>query len=262
MEQAASPSPARFSDRLNAFALDASLFSAGYFISAMAVTAARGGHSPDEFYGVWILMWAGVFVLYHAYLTSEGRRTLGKRVFGLEVLDAGGEPPGFGTALLRAASYALSSLFLAVGFLWALRGGRAWHDLIAGTRVVEAEPRGRGFRLASAVGAWGVGLALVAGWFLLVVVAPGMARMKLLANGRTGVKALASLEEEYRKSSGRYTDDLALLLTGTPDGPTVAAGLPLALREDGIHIVSDGASYAIEAEALDDERTILRVENR
>jgi len=254
------PTPARFSDRLNAFALDGALFSGGYFLSATAVLAARGTNaSRPEFFGAWAAVWAGLFLLYHAYYSSDGRRTLGKRLFGLEIVAADGDAPGFGRALLRAACYAVSSLVFALGFLWALRGGRAWHDRIAGTRVVEAAPRGGLFRAASAAAAWLVALSLVAGWLALVVVGPGMARMKLIAQGRTGLRALGTLEEEHRINAGSYTADLSRLLAATPDGPAVARALPLALNQATIRISADGGSYEITAEALDEERTALRV---
>lgn len=255
------PPPARFADRLNAFALDASIFSAGFFLSAWVVAAAQGARGArPAFLGVWLALWAALFVLYHAYLSCEGRRTLGKSWFGLEVVEAdGGEPPGFGRALLRAVAYGASSLVFAVGFLWALKGGRALHDHIAGTRVVEVEPRGKAFRRLSAAGAWFVAVCMVVGWFALVAVGPGMARMKLIAQGRQGMKALAALEEERLKTAGAYSGDLDALLALEPDGRTVAQGLRFALNRDTIRIESDGKSYSITAEALDEERTVLRI---
>ena len=79
--------------------------------------------------------------LYCAGMES-GRRgaTLGKRLFGLEVLDLAGERPGFARASLR---FALRALTFPVGWLWIplTQRRQALHDLAARTIVVRSGRR-------------------------------------------------------------------------------------------------------------------------
>lgn len=66
--------------------------------------------------------------------------TLGKRIARIRVVDAAGHPPGIACSASRSA-WAVASIALAgAGMLPAILGSsrRALHDLLAGTRVVEA----------------------------------------------------------------------------------------------------------------------------
>jgi uncharacterized RDD family membrane protein YckC len=66
--------------------------------------------------------------------------TLGKRFVRIRVVDLDGRVPGFARSAARSAWAVLSLALLGIGFLPALfaPSGRALHDLLAGTRVVEA----------------------------------------------------------------------------------------------------------------------------
>ena len=108
---------------------------------------------------------------------------------------------------------------------------------------------------------WILALAIAAGLLGIFVIVPGMARMSLIGRGRTGVRALAELEEQYNKSAGTYTDDLEKLLAIEPDGPVVARGLPYALNRASIRLTAGHDSITIQAEALDAERTVLHNES-
>ncbi len=262
-EEPSSLPAARFGDRLNAFALDASLFSCGALFSAMGVIASRGGGAPPEaFMPAWMLLWGGAFVLYHAYLGSEGRQTLGKRLFGISVVRLDGETPTFGAALGRTFGYIASSLFLNLGFLWALRkDGRAWHDKLAGTRVVETAGGVPALRAASTAVSVVVAASMTVGWLGLAVVGPGMARMKLLAQARVGLKSVALLQDEHKKATGAYTADLQTLLDGTSEeAAEVRRALRFHLNQDTVKITVGESTYSIEAEAHDEQRTALRLE--
>ncbi|MFG3264986.1 RDD family protein [Streptomyces bobili] len=80
-------------------------------------------------------------VVYEALPTAKWGRTLGKKLFGLEVRDIEGhEPPSFGLALRRWLVYSVPGLLAigVVGILWGLfdRPWRqCWHDKAAHTFV-------------------------------------------------------------------------------------------------------------------------------
>lgn len=77
-------------------------------------------------------------VAYFFLSVAIAGRTVGKALMGVRVvgLKGGRLPPG--RSLLRAFAYLVSLIPLAAGFLWVLvdRDRRAWHDHIAGSRVV------------------------------------------------------------------------------------------------------------------------------
>ncbi len=82
-----------------------------------------------------------LFLFYFTYLTACGESTFGKQVFGLRVVRRRDNAPvGVARSLVRALAYWLSALPLFLGFLMALLpGGRALHDVIAGTMVIKEE---------------------------------------------------------------------------------------------------------------------------
>ncbi|KPH97364.1 RDD domain containing protein, partial [Actinobacteria bacterium OK074] len=83
----------------------------------------------------------GFGVLYEALPTAKWGRTLGKRLFGLEVRDIEGhEPPTFGKAVRRWLVYSIPGLLVigVLGVAWCLfdRPWRqCWHDKAAHTFV-------------------------------------------------------------------------------------------------------------------------------
>jgi uncharacterized RDD family membrane protein YckC len=65
--------------------------------------------------------------------------TPGKIAFSARIVDArSGETPGVGRLVLRALAYIISAAPLFLGFAWIAidRRKQAWHDKIAGTRVI------------------------------------------------------------------------------------------------------------------------------
>jgi uncharacterized RDD family membrane protein YckC len=81
-----------------------------------------------------------IFAVYHLLSHGLSGATLGKRLVGIRVVGPDGRRPGLGRAAIRAVLGAISLLLLGLGVLLALftRSGRALHDLLARTWVVEA----------------------------------------------------------------------------------------------------------------------------
>jgi uncharacterized RDD family membrane protein YckC len=91
-------------------------------------------------------IFAGALVLfgvYHALSHGLSGATLGKRLLGLRVVCRDGRRPGLGRAALRAFLALVSVAALGLGVVLALftRSGRALHDLLARTWVVETSRR-------------------------------------------------------------------------------------------------------------------------
>jgi uncharacterized RDD family membrane protein YckC len=90
--------------------------------------------SPDDRLHGFLVNTAYFFLL---YVLARGQ-TVGKMLFGIRVVRADGGPLRMGTALLRAAFYAVDALLAGLGFLTVFfsRERRALHDIVLGTRVV------------------------------------------------------------------------------------------------------------------------------
>jgi uncharacterized RDD family membrane protein YckC len=79
--------------------------------------------------------------IYFAGLWTAMGASLGQRIFGMRIVDAGtGAPIGFGKATLRALGLYISFLVCFIGVIWVAFDARkqGWMDKIASTVVVRA----------------------------------------------------------------------------------------------------------------------------
>jgi uncharacterized RDD family membrane protein YckC len=82
---------------------------------------------------------------YFPYFWATSGQTPGMKMMNIKVVrDADGGPITSGQAILRLIGYWVSGFVLYIGFIWIFidKRRRGWHDLIAGTVVIEA-PTGR-----------------------------------------------------------------------------------------------------------------------
>jgi uncharacterized RDD family membrane protein YckC len=132
--------------------------------------------------------------------------TPGKMLCSLKIVrsDNGGSP-GLGQWIGRYAAYFVSTLPMGLGFFWAGWNPekRAWHDLLAGTRVVRTDTSPRARKKAWIV----VGLSGVValGSFLVVI---GFAATRALSKGR--MESFQKAVEESR-TFGQGREDRACL---------------------------------------------------
>lgn len=174
---------ALFSERLVAFVVDLALFQAGYVLTLIALLAFGGARTRHWASAVSAALWV---VLYFACMTilACGAQTPGKRLVGIRVIsDDHGEAPGLQQSLVRTVCYLASSLLLGLGFLWARLHprGLAWHDIAAGTIVVQAREKSPAARSLIRVVAWSLGVLLAASWLWTYIGSPAYARMQRLA---------------------------------------------------------------------------------
>lgn len=88
---------------------------------------------------------AAVAMLYFVWSWRRAGQTLGMRAWGLQLVDAAGNPAGTGQLLGRFAVALVSWACLGLGFLWSLgrRDRCTWHDLATGTRLVRLQAKVR-----------------------------------------------------------------------------------------------------------------------
>lgn len=144
------PEVVGFCSRLMAFAIDLMLLCCFLVLSLVVTgksvvqTAGTTAEITDllQLVGGWLLgSLCGALVVGMSYfLLMHGLcgRTIGKKIMGIRLVSEGGDPPRIGRCFLRGIGYLISALPLFLGFCWVLLDveGRAWHDRLAGTRVV------------------------------------------------------------------------------------------------------------------------------
>jgi uncharacterized RDD family membrane protein YckC len=92
----------------------------------------------------WWTVTAGIIsltipVVYFVWPYSTRGQTLGKKMLRIKVVSLDGSPLNWRKGILRSAGYIVSFSTL-LGFLWSIWDAdkQAWHDKLAGTRVVWA----------------------------------------------------------------------------------------------------------------------------
>lgn len=95
------------------------------------------GHSVATHHGLWTALLLGL--VYNFVAGLRGGRTAGRILVGTVLVRADGAPMTFMVMVRRTAALLLSSLAGGAGFFWSWvdRRHRTWHDLYAGTVVVQ-----------------------------------------------------------------------------------------------------------------------------
>lgn len=136
--------PAGFWIRLIAFIVDNIVVFALSAVVASAVGIsvtdwwAESWTSDEWAWGAFDRLNLALSVVYFSVLVAAWSATLGKLLFGLEVVGNDGSKVGIGRAIARYLCYSISLLLLGIGFLMIAfrRDKRGLHDLICDTKVV------------------------------------------------------------------------------------------------------------------------------
>ena len=136
--------------RLAAYLIDAAIqIAVGIAVSFIVTLLFLGGASSSSGGGlailgavIGILGYIVFGLVYFPWFWSRGGQTPGMKVTEIRVVrDLDGGPVSGGSAVLRLVGYWINSIALYIGFAWILVDNRrrGWHDLLAGTCVVEAD---------------------------------------------------------------------------------------------------------------------------
>jgi uncharacterized RDD family membrane protein YckC len=132
--------PARVSERLQAGAVDALIFTG---LSALVVYfAGRAAHADLARLAAswpWLAAYLGLLGLFYAgYFTGTTGQTPGKLLTGLRVVGPSGRPPSYLRAMVRAAAGVVGVAAVGLGAVPMAfdPAGRALHDRLCRTRVV------------------------------------------------------------------------------------------------------------------------------
>ncbi|MBI4349562.1 MAG: RDD family protein [Elusimicrobia bacterium] len=254
----APPSLAKLTDRFLAYLLDTVPFGVGYHASSIYLIS-LSDRLPDEPASRMKLTcaWVGLYVAYHAVSNMTGG-TIGKALMGLRVAGPDGERPSPVRSVARAVGLLLSTP-LNLGFLWAFvdRDSRTWHDLLAGTRVVEVRPKSPSESLVTALASLVtlVGLAVVSVW--AQGLKPTPADVEAIARAQQGLLVLAEVQERYKAERGAYTSSLADLAVASGDVAQFKAAMGQLFDPERFVLAASDSRYSISARARDRRRTTV-----
>ncbi|MBI5200170.1 MAG: RDD family protein [Elusimicrobia bacterium] len=255
-QQPIAAAPAKITDRFLAYLLDTVPFGVGYHASAIYLIDLTG-RVPEAGRMKLVGAWVGLYVLYHALGNAMGA-TIGKALMGLRLDGPDGDRPSVGRAILRAFAMLLSTPMNA-GFLWSFidRDSRTWHDIIAGTRVVEARPKTRGEAVTTALASFVtlVGLLVVSFW--ANGLRPTNADLDAVAKAQQGLLVLAEVQESYKAAHGSYTNSLSELAVASGDVAQFKAAMGQIFDPEKFLIAANETRYSITARARDRRRTTV-----
>ena len=134
--------------RLIAYIIDVvivSVVSLAVFAVLGVIAAAAGSAGADVIAGLGIiiafLVWLAFTFAYFPYFWAKSGQTPGMRTQHIKVVrDADGGPVTGASAVVRLVGYWINGIVFYIGYIWILvdKRRRGWHDLIAGTCVIEA----------------------------------------------------------------------------------------------------------------------------
>lgn len=148
---AATPARARqqvsagFMIRLGAYLVDqVVLFLIGFVVLSILIEALNPGvtSSEDELtnvqLGITYAVGVGLNMIYYTITVGKWGRTIGKQIFGLQILTVEGKSVGYLRAFIRSIGYYFSAFTLFFGFFMIAwnKQARGLHDLLAGTIVI------------------------------------------------------------------------------------------------------------------------------
>lgn len=113
------------------------------FVFFAIMAGAAAADSAGAAVGGGLLWLVAVFVVSLAYFPwfwARGGQTPGMKIFHIRVVrDADGGPISGTSAVLRLLGFWVNSVVFYIGFIWIFvdKRRRGWHDLIAGTVVIE-----------------------------------------------------------------------------------------------------------------------------
>jgi len=251
--------PADFSERALAFALD-------YALCALGWAATLKAFNPSEPLGtnplgpVATLMWTGLFVVYQAYFSSEGRVSLGKRLLGLRVAGPDGQDLDLSQAIVRSLGY-LASQVLTAGFLWALLdpNGRAWHDLPVGSQVLSVRPATSRRLAFSRLAAGSLMIVFAASWSWKGIWAPRYEKIMTVANAQSGLQEFAQLQKIYKLRHGRYAQNMFALAEVSVDPGGFLRGAAALYEKGAVAFRIEPSGFTMVARAHDMDKTLIAV---
>jgi len=255
-------SPAKLTDRFLAYLFDLIPFFVGYYATLylFIVKLQKWPYSQDAMRRAFIA-WLLLYIIYQALGNLSGA-TLGKRMFGIRVCRTDGEALTPVKAVLRGFGYLLSSPLMNLGFLWSFfqKDSRTWHDLLAGSVVVEDQTKSQGSAFLSAVVALLAFLAIMGGNVWFYIGQPSPMDKNAILKARQGMQVLAAIQEAHHRKTGRYTESLSDLAVASGDLDAFRKSMAQIFEPNGFILEAGTSGYLIRARAKDRRHSLIEIE--
>ncbi|MBI5208931.1 MAG: RDD family protein [Elusimicrobia bacterium] len=254
--------PAKISDRFIAYSMDFIPFVAGYYISLIVLlTRFQDLATKANFFLVFAVAWTALCWLYQVVGNLCGG-TIGKKLMGIAVVDREGRRLGFVRSVVRAFGCLLSTPLFNLGCIVGLfhPESRAFHDILAGSLVVEASPRSKAESWIIFLGSMCLIFAMVFGTAAFRLTQPTPEDLKRIAKARDGLKILAQIEEQFKASHGTYTASISEIAQTSGDVEQFKSAMSELFDPNLFQIQAGNRRYRISAAARDRKKTRVTIE--
>ena len=252
--------PGRFSDRLVAYLLDTVPFAVGAVASVWVWGGPLGRPLSNRALTVLGAAWVLLVALWQFAGNLSGG-TPGKKMMGLAVVAADGNPPGAARSLVRALGWLLCTPLANFGFLLALfhPKSRALDDLLSGTTVVEVGPRRSNGLLAFLVAVFSiVGLLILQ--YGITLLTPTPADLAAISKAEAGLGVVAKIEEVYRARHNTYTASVQDLAEASGDVELFRSAMLDVFSPTPFKLQAGNRGWRVVAAAKDRRHTLVRRE--
>ncbi|MDR0735194.1 MAG: RDD family protein [Elusimicrobiota bacterium] len=245
-------------ERAIAFLLDVSLFISLCFWLFYILVKFAGWQPEDAHIQAWFAGFGVLFILYCALLGCGGRRTLGKALIGIAVVNKDTlQPLGFVKSFLRALGYIVGLITAFGGFALALlnKRRRAVHDFLGGSIVVST--REKSAAESAVVAAMGTALMGMCAFFVYYAffIAPSAYQKMLVANADKELERIAQVQIYHRVVYGSYTPDIVRLGLISGDPVQFQREIQRNLKRRGFSMGVGRDGFTLKAVAKDKKET-------
>lgn len=194
---------------------------------------------------LYFIMW----IIYFPFMESRGGTTFGKKIVGIKVLNANGEPVGFLRSLGRNLAKIISALILMIGFMMAgfTKKKQGLHDIIASCVVVKSKE-------TSAGKIWAVIILIIVVCIGTVVIVGGQFLFMLSSLFSGGIKIQTSSNNPsvtQFQNNGNVTSTASAFVPLSREGYDLYLSKPISGLDgesdfNGSHIYSGPALIAFD----------------
>ncbi|MDR0646163.1 MAG: RDD family protein [Elusimicrobiota bacterium] len=203
-----------------------------------------------------------IFLLYSAVFNSQGRRTAGKFLMSIQVVDKNTlQPLSFGKSFVRSLGYLIGIVTFFAGFALALFYTRrfAVQDLMASSVVISTREKTAAEAVVISVfGTLLIGLCVFYVYYVLFVM-PSAYDKKRVEDADAQLGRIAFLQLQHKELFGAYTPDMVRLGLISGDPVRFQRDIQRNLRRRGFSVGIDKNGFSIKAVAKDSEDTEVSI---
>lgn len=209
----------------------------------------------------WKIIWIVLFIIYEIIFTSGGRRTVGKKIMGIKVVDKNAKDLNLIKALIRVIGYFISAYTLNLGYIIAAFNSQriTLHDFMASTRVIRTKEKSDFLQGLILVISWSLMAFFVANWANRTILRITPSEQKQINEAKRTLMKLSQLEEIHYRKFGFYTNDLKRLAQLTGNIKAVRYEISKTIAEGSLELASNGKMYVITAKAKNWRKTQVEV---